>query len=162
MRQAGRPANPARRHFLKSSSAAGLSCFTAMKTAAAPATRLTLTAATVPDPDGHHPALRLKGDWLIRLPDRLDARQAMAIGTAGYTAMLAALALEHGGVRAGEGEVLVTGAAGGVGSLEHLADGVTQGRADAVLAASIFHFGEYTIGQAKRHMASSGLRVRLD
>lgn len=65
MRQAGRPANPARRHFLKSSSAAGLSCVTTMKTAAAPATRLTLTAATVPDPDGHHPALRLKGDWLV-------------------------------------------------------------------------------------------------
>jgi len=60
---------------------------------------------------------RLKGDWLIRLPSGLDARQAMAIGTAGYTAMLAALALESGGVRPGEGEVLVTGAAGGVGSV---------------------------------------------
>lgn len=60
---------------------------------------------------------RLKGDWLVRLPAGLDARQAMAIGTAGYTAMLAALALEGGGVRPGDGEVLVTGAAGGVGSV---------------------------------------------
>jgi acrylyl-CoA reductase (NADPH) len=60
---------------------------------------------------------RLKGDWLIGLPAGLNARQAMAIGTAGYTAMLAALALERGGVRPGDGEVLVTGAAGGVGSV---------------------------------------------
>lgn len=52
-------------------------------------------------------------------------------------------------------------ASGGVGSLEHLADGVVQGRADAVLAASIFHFGEYTIGQAKRFMADRGIAVRL-
>lgn len=60
---------------------------------------------------------RLKGDWLIGLPAGLNSRQAMAIGTAGYTAMLAALALERGGVRPGDGEVLVTGAAGGVGSV---------------------------------------------
>ncbi|NBS63000.1 MAG: oxidoreductase [Betaproteobacteria bacterium] len=60
---------------------------------------------------------RLKGDWLIALPAGLDAHGAMAIGTAGYTAMLAALALEQGGVRPGDGEVLVTGAAGGVGSV---------------------------------------------
>ena len=51
-------------------------------------------------------------------------------------------------------------ASGGVGTLEHLAEGVTRGRADAVLAASIFHFGEYTIGQAKAHMASKGIVVR--
>ena len=60
---------------------------------------------------------RLKGDWLIRLPESLSSRQAMAIGTAGYTAMLAALALERGGVKPGSGEILVTGAAGGVGSV---------------------------------------------
>ena len=60
---------------------------------------------------------RLNGDWLIALPAGLDAHSAMAIGTAGYTAMLAALALEQGGVRPSEGEVLVTGAAGGVGSI---------------------------------------------
>ncbi len=51
-------------------------------------------------------------------------------------------------------------ASGGVGNLDHLADGVTEGRADAVLAASIFHFGEYTIGQAKAHMAGRGIEVR--
>jgi acrylyl-CoA reductase (NADPH) len=60
---------------------------------------------------------RLKGDWLVALPAELSLRQAMAIGTAGYTAMLAALALEQGGVKPGDGEVLVTGAAGGVGSV---------------------------------------------
>lgn len=53
-------------------------------------------------------------------------------------------------------------ASGGVGSLEHLAEGVVQGRADAVLAASIFHFGEYTIAQAKRFMADRGIAVRLE
>ena len=59
---------------------------------------------------------RLKGDWLIALPAAITARQAMAIGTAGYTAMLCALALEGEGVARGD-EVLVTGAAGGVGSV---------------------------------------------
>lgn len=52
-------------------------------------------------------------------------------------------------------------ASGGVGNLQHLADGITQGGADAVLAASIFHFGEYTIGQAKEFLAQQGVAVRL-
>jgi cyclase len=52
-------------------------------------------------------------------------------------------------------------ASGGVGNLDHLVEGVLQGRADAVLAASIFHFGEYTVGEAKRHMAEHGIEVRL-
>jgi cyclase len=52
-------------------------------------------------------------------------------------------------------------ASGGVGNLDHLADGILQGKADAVLAASIFHFGEYTIQQAKEHMAARGIEVRL-
>jgi cyclase len=52
-------------------------------------------------------------------------------------------------------------ASGGVGSLQHLADGVTQGGADAVLAASIFHFGEYTVGEAKAFMAGEGITMRL-
>ncbi len=52
-------------------------------------------------------------------------------------------------------------ASGGVGNLDHLADGVSQGRADAVLAASIFHFGEYTVRQAKEHMRARGIEVRL-
>jgi acrylyl-CoA reductase (NADPH) len=60
---------------------------------------------------------RLKGDWLVRLPSAFSARQAMSIGTAGYTAMLCVLALEDHGLQPGDGEVLVTGATGGVGSI---------------------------------------------
>jgi len=52
-------------------------------------------------------------------------------------------------------------ASGGVGDLDHLADGIIKGKADAVLAASIFHFAEYTIEQARQHMASRGIEVRL-
>ena len=52
-------------------------------------------------------------------------------------------------------------ASGGVGNLEHLAEGVTEGKADAVLAASIFHFGEYSVGEAKQYMASRGIEVRM-
>jgi cyclase len=52
-------------------------------------------------------------------------------------------------------------ASGGVGNLQHLADGVTQGRADAVLAASIFHYGEFTVRQAKEFMRDQGIEVRL-
>ncbi len=53
-------------------------------------------------------------------------------------------------------------ASGGVGTLQHLADGVSQGRADAVLAASIFHFGEHTVREAKQFMAAQGIAVRLE
>ncbi len=53
-------------------------------------------------------------------------------------------------------------ASGGVGTLDHLVEGVTKGGADAVLAASIFHFGDFTIGQAKAHMAAAGLNMRID
>ena len=60
---------------------------------------------------------RLKGDWLVALPSAFSTRQAAAIGTAGYTAMLCVLALERHGLKPGDGEVLVTGAAGGVGSV---------------------------------------------
>jgi acrylyl-CoA reductase (NADPH) len=59
----------------------------------------------------------LKGDWLVPLPDAFTERQAMAIGTAGYTAMLCVMALERHGVRPDDGDVLVTGATGGVGSV---------------------------------------------
>lgn len=59
----------------------------------------------------------LRGDWLVKLPRTLTTRQAMALGTAGYTAMLAVMRLERLGVLAGDGEVLVTGATGGVGSV---------------------------------------------
>jgi acrylyl-CoA reductase (NADPH) len=71
---------------------------------------------------------RVKGDWLVPLPDGLAARDAMAIGTAGFTAMLAVLALERHGVTPDRGAVIVTGAAGGVGSV-----------AISLLAARGFH-----------------------
>jgi acrylyl-CoA reductase (NADPH) len=61
--------------------------------------------------------MRAKGDWLVRIPAPLTARDAMAIGTAGYTAALAVLALQDHGVTPSKGEVLVTGATGGVGSI---------------------------------------------
>jgi acrylyl-CoA reductase (NADPH) len=60
---------------------------------------------------------KLKGDWLIPQPDRISSRTAMAIGTAGYTAMLCAMALEEQGITKDSGDVLVTGASGGVGSI---------------------------------------------
>lgn len=60
---------------------------------------------------------RVAGDWLIPLPAAFTTRQAMAIGTAGYTAMLCVMALEENGVTPGDGEILVTGASGGVGSV---------------------------------------------
>jgi acrylyl-CoA reductase (NADPH) len=60
---------------------------------------------------------RVKGDWLVRLPDGISARDAMAIGTAGYTAMLSVMALENHGLTPASGPVVVTGAAGGVGSV---------------------------------------------
>jgi cyclase len=53
-------------------------------------------------------------------------------------------------------------ASGGVGNLDHLVDGIVEGHANAVLAASIFHFGTYTVGQAKRYMADHGIAMRLD
>src|ERR1700683_603364 len=60
---------------------------------------------------------RVKGDWLVRLPAGMSARDAMAIGTAGYTAMLAVMALERAGITPARGPLIVTGAAGGVGSV---------------------------------------------
>ena len=60
---------------------------------------------------------RVKGDWLVRLPQNISAREAMAIGTAGYTAMLSVMALERSGVTPARGPIIVTGAAGGVGSV---------------------------------------------
>ena len=66
---------------------------------------------------GYAQKARVKGDWLVRLPQSMSTRQAMAIGTAGYTAMLAVMALERAGVAAARGAVIVTGAAGGVGSV---------------------------------------------
>ena len=66
---------------------------------------------------GYAEKARVKGDWLVRLPPGMSARDAMAIGTAGYTAMLAVMALERHGLTPMSGPVVVTGAAGGVGSV---------------------------------------------
>jgi len=66
---------------------------------------------------GYSQKARVKADWLVPLPEGLDSRQAMAVGTAGFTAMLAVMALEDHGLTTGHGPVLVTGAAGGVGSV---------------------------------------------
>lgn len=66
---------------------------------------------------GYSEKARVKADWLVPLPDGLTTRQAMAVGTAGFTAMLAVMTLEDHGLTPEQGEVLVTGAAGGVGSV---------------------------------------------
>lgn len=66
---------------------------------------------------GYAQMARLSGEWLVRIPTPLSTWDAMAIGTAGFTAMLSVLALEHGGVTPDRGDILVTGASGGVGSI---------------------------------------------
>jgi len=66
---------------------------------------------------GYAQKARVKADWLVPLPEGLDTRAAMAVGTAGFTAMLSVMALEDHGLKPGQGPVLVTGAAGGVGSV---------------------------------------------
>ena len=66
---------------------------------------------------GYAQRARVGGDWLVKVPGQLTTRDAMAIGTAGYTAMLCVMALEHGGVDPSRGDILVTGANGGVGSI---------------------------------------------
>jgi acrylyl-CoA reductase (NADPH) len=76
---------------------------------------------------------RVKGQWLVRLPPEMSARDAMAIGTAGYTAMLAVMALERHGLAPDQGAVLVTGAAGGVGSV---AVSLLAGRGYSVTAST--------------------------
>jgi acrylyl-CoA reductase (NADPH) len=66
---------------------------------------------------GYAQIAKMSGDWLVKIPTPLSSRDAMSIGTAGYTAMLSVLALEHGGITPDRGEILVTGASGGVGSI---------------------------------------------
>src|SRR5262245_20863133 len=66
---------------------------------------------------GYAQQARVKSEWLVHLPDGLDLKQAMSIGTAGLTAMLAVMALEGQGLTSDKGEVVVTGASGGVGSI---------------------------------------------
>jgi imidazole glycerol-phosphate synthase subunit HisF len=96
------------------------------------------------------------------------AREVVALG-AGEILLTS---MDRDGVRTGYDLALTRGvadavsvpviASGGVGALDHLVEGVQIGHASAVLAASIFHFGEHTIGDAKRHMAAAGLPMRLD
>ena len=88
---------------------------------------------------------RVKSEWLVRLPDAVSLKQAMAVGTAGYTAMLAIMALEDHGLKPGEKPVLVTGAAGGVGSI-----------ATAVLSNLGYKVAAST-GRAEQHAYLKGL-----
>jgi acrylyl-CoA reductase (NADPH) len=85
----------------------------------APGDRVVLTGWRVGEAQwgGYATKARVKADWLVRLPGDITTRQAMAVGTAGFTAMLAVMALEEHGLTPAQGEVLVTGAAGGVGSV---------------------------------------------
>ena len=101
---------------------------------------------------GHAQKARVKGDWLVPLPEGLSAKRAMALGTAGFTAMLAVMALEDHGVTPDTGEVLVTGAAGGVGSV-----------AVALLARLGYHATAST-GRAETHdyLTALGARTSID
>lgn len=94
---------------------------------------------------GYAEKARVKGDWLVPLPEGLSAKRAMAIGTAGFTAMLAVMALEEHGVEPGEREVLVTGAAGGVGSVA------------VALLAELGHKVAASTGRAETHDYLRGL-----
>jgi acrylyl-CoA reductase (NADPH) len=101
---------------------------------------------------GHAERARVKGDWLVPLPAGWTTEHAMAVGTAGFTAMLAVMALENHGLEPGAGEVLVTGAAGGVGSV-----------AIAVLAR-LGHQVTASTGRAASHeyLKSLGVRQVID
>lgn len=99
---------------------------------------------------GYSQRQRLRPEWLVRIPATFDAKQAMAIGTAGYTAMLCVLEIEHAGVRPGNGPVLVTGAGGGVGSvaialLARLGYEVAASTGRAEIAAYLKGLGATTI-----------------
>jgi acrylyl-CoA reductase (NADPH) len=92
---------------------------TSDNTAFAPCDQVVLTGWRVGEAwwGGYAQKARVKAEWLTRLPEGITTRQAMAVGTAGFTAMLAVMALENHGLQPGNGPVLVTGAAGGVGSV---------------------------------------------
>lgn len=103
---------------------------------------------------------RLQGDWLVALPQAFTTRQAMAIGTAGYTAMLCVLALEQHGLKPGDGDVLVTGASGGVGSvavalLSKLGFAVTAATGKAAQADYLIRLGAKNI-MARAELATAG------
>ena len=116
------------------------------------------------------------GRWEIfthggRKPTGIDAVEFACTAAAKGAGEILLTSMDRDGTRAGFNLPLTRAisdavsipviASGGVGTLDHLVDGVTQGGASAVLAASIFHFGEFTIGEAKAHMAAAGIPMRM-
>ena len=105
-----------------------------------------------------------------RTPTGIDAVEWAVQATTNGAGEVLLTSMDGDGTRAGYDNLLTAAvadnvgvpviASGGVGTLDHLVEGVHQGRADAVLAASIFHFGEHTVGEAKAHMAAAGITVR--
>ena len=105
-----------------------------------------------------------------RTPTGIDAVEWAIQATTNGAGEVLLTSMDGDGTRAGYDNLLTAAvsdnvgvpviASGGVGTLDHLVEGVHQGRADAVLAASIFHFGEHTVGEAKAHMAAAGITVR--
>ena len=117
------------------------------------------------------------GQWQIfthggRKPTGIDAVEFSRLVQAKGAGEILLTSMDRDGTRAGFNLPLTRAisqavdipviASGGVGTLDHLVEGVTQGGASAVLAASIFHFGDYTIREAKEHMAAAGIEMRLD
>ena len=114
---------------------------------------------------GYSQKARVKADWLVPLPAGIDTRQAMAVGTAGFTAMLAVMALEDHGLTPGNGPVLVTGAAGGVGSvataiLANLGYEVAAVTGRPETAEYLTSLGATQIVAAKRSMRQLSVRLR--
>src|SRR5258706_525865 len=95
--------------------------------------------------------MRVKGDWLVKLPQGMTLRQTMAIGTAGYTAMLCAMALDRLGATKDKGEILVTGATGGVGSI---AIAILAQRGYRVIAST----GKLSEGEYLRALGAAEIR----
>ena len=116
------------------------------------------------------------GKWEIfthggRKPTGIDAVEFAKLVVSKGAGEILLTSMDRDGTRAGfnlpltraisDAVVVPVIASGGVGTLDHLVEGVTKGRASAVLAASIFHFGDYTISEAKQHMAAAGIPMRL-
>ena len=116
------------------------------------------------------------GKWEIfthggRKPTGIDAVEFATLVVSKGAGEILLTSMDRDGTRAGfnlpltraisDAVVVPVIASGGVGTLDHLVEGVTKGRASAVLAASIFHFGDYTISEAKQHMAAAGIPMRL-